>query len=285
VSLIDADKFRRFARALLPWMTCITLVSCMKLDRSALRNRCARSADCNQGRVCVDGICQAAVPAFTGDAGDADGDRGDGPDGPVVDGGGLDRAELHRSGPANDGGPDSDGPDSPEIGDGGADDGLDSAMPADGEPIDAATPADSHPPPPDPCVPSPADGPPASGDLARAIVGNWRLCPGADANADLRWLVGESGLIQLGPTRWWRIQGAQGSGDQVPAGLYFRVLEGSKSVFHFVDTNVGVGAGADLSLQLFSGSGALDLMSCDGVVRCSGPTGRLVPVGPLPGGG
>jgi hypothetical protein len=142
-------------------------------------------------------------------------------------------------------------------------------------------------PPPDPCTTGPGqESPAATPVLLAALPGLWRMCPtSAPVDPDVSWLAGSTRVVQLDTRHWWRCaDGQPPSCGATAQGLYFRVLEGSNSVFHFADwVDPLNGGGADLSIHYFAGSKLLQLAACDGATRCSSNSTNLVFVGPVPG--
>ncbi len=258
-------------------------VACGSLDRSVLRNQCVASSDCNPGRVCLAGICQvptdgsadAPIDAPLPDAGPTVAVEVDAADAPAAMDARVDAPDAPTA--AGIDAPD-DVPESVDVADG----------PASGFPsVDATLDGRISPPPPDPCVTGPGqESPAAMPGLLLALPGQWRLCPASDPiDPDVSWLVGSTHLVQLDARRWWRCtDGAPPSCNATAEGLYFRVLEGANSVFHFADQIDPVnGGGADISIHYFAGSRLLQLVSCDGASRCEGGASYLAFVGPVPG--
>lgn len=139
----------------------------------------------------------------------------------------------------------------------------------------------------DPCTAT-ADGPPATAaDVPGALIGAWRLCSAATADSRVLWLVAGAGAIQIDETTWQRTTaGGQTDAGASPSGLYFQILEGTNSVFHFIDPDGGGATGDDFSARIFGGSAALELSACDGAGSCTGQANRFARVGPTaPAGG
>jgi hypothetical protein len=262
---------------------------CGSLDRSVVRNECATSSDCNPGRVCVAGICQARTDAAGDTATDAPAqDTAHGNDA------GVEAArDLPAASEAGAEAPDTsraeagiDAPDAPAGGD--VDAGVDAGdAPADsGLGLDAARDT-GVPPPPDPCTTGPGqESPVSTSALLAALPGLWRQCPtSTTVDPDVSWLVGSTRVVQLDARHWGRCtDGQPPSCGAMAQGLYFRVLEGSNSVFHFADSVDPLnGGGADLSIHYFAGSKLLQITACDGASLCSNNTAYLVFVGPAPG--
>ena len=242
---------------------------CGSLDRSVARNHCATSSQCNQGHVCVAGICQAPTDAEADrqvDAPTQDPVAGadasvDAPIPPPADAG-IDAPEA----PASTGVDASDAP---------ADDVL-GPEPAQDTGVDV---------PRGPCATGPGqESPAATSGLLAALPGLWRLCAASAAiDPDMSWLIGSTPIVQLDARNWWRCtDGQPPSCGATAQGLYFRVLEGSNSVFHFADQAFS-GGGADISIRYFAGSKLLQLTACDGAIHCSSNVTYLVYVGPSPG--
>jgi hypothetical protein len=258
---------------------------CGSLDRSVTRDHCATSSDCNPGRVCAAGICKAptdgAADAPQKDAvPGADAGVEEGRDLPVP----ADANSEARGLPESDAAVDA--PEAPPDGD--LDVGADVA--ADSEDgnldVDAARDAGVGL-PPDPCATGPGqESPAALPGLLAALPGFWRRCPTSGAvDPDVSWFVGGTRVVQLDARHWWRCaDGQPPSCGATAQGLYFRVLEGSNSVFHFADwVDPLNGGGADISIRYYAGSKLLQLEACDGASRCSNNATYLVFVGPAPG--
>jgi len=259
--------------------------SCGSLDRSVSRNHCASSSDCNPGRACVAGICEApidgAADALKKDtAPGAEGGVDEGPDWPARADSGSDGPGVPRADAA------VDGPDAPADSDldGGADVAADSGDSIPG--LDAARDTGTVI-PPDPCATGAGqESPAALPSLLAALPGFWRMCPtGGAIDPDVSWFVGGTRVVQIDARHWWRCtDGQPPSCGATAQGLYFRVLEGSNSVFHFADwVDPLNGGGADISIHYFAGSKLLQLEACDGATRCSNNATYLVFVGPAPG--
>jgi len=136
--------------------------------------------------------------------------------------------------------------------------------------------------PPSPCfLPTDAAAAPTSAALPENLSGTWQLCTdAADLASSIRWMLGDTGTIQLDGVNWWRLAvGQTDHGEATFAGTYFRLLEGTRSVFEFVDGDVHAAGGATLTAGLFPGAQVLELMACDGAGVCNGPAARLVNVG------
>jgi hypothetical protein len=249
----------------------LTAAGCGSLDRSVSRDHCTRSSDCNRGRACVAGICRppsdAAVDARI-DSSNQDAvldiEAGSDADADLPVGASVDAPDASDGGGVIDGGQD------------GSDiSGLDAAR-------DTGTIS-----PLGPCATGPGqESPVAMPWLLASLPGLWRLCPTNVAiDPDVSWLLGGKPLIQLDALRWWHCtEGVPPSCDPTARGIYFRVLEGSNSVFHFADqTDPFNGGGADVSIHYFAGSNLLQIAACDGAARCSSHVTYLVLVGPVPG--
>jgi hypothetical protein len=265
------------ASAALVTVAILATAGCGSLDRSVSRDHCATSSDCNPGRVCVAGVCQPAIDAGSDaplDAPNKDAVTGVDlvPDLPTA---GEASADALKTSPA----------DAPV-------DGADAAPGGDVVDAPADAPADRVAdaardtgmiPPPDPCTTGPGqESPAATPALLAALPGLWRLCSTSVAlDPDVSWLLSGKPSIQLDVLHWWRCtDGVRPSCDLTAQGLYFRVLEGPNSVFHFADQiDPFNGGGADLSIHYFAGSKLLQIAACDGVTRCSSNATYLALVG------
>lgn len=263
----------------------IAAAGCGSLDRSVSRDHCLTSSDCNRGRVCVAGICQAPTSA----AADAPVDAPKKDEVPGVDAGADVAADLPVAGEAGADAPRDSGldlgVDSADAFTGGDDAGGDDAGGDDAGADTAVDTGTTITPPPDPCTTGPGqESPAATPILLAALPGLWRLCPTNVAiDSDVSWLVGSRDSIQLDALHWWHCTSSgPPSCDLMAQGMYFRVLEGSNSVFHFAEQQTDDpfnGDGADISIHYFAGSKLLQISACDGAARCSSRATYLVPVG------
>jgi hypothetical protein len=270
--------------------------SCVKL--TGVHDGCVVTADCNPGRQCVAGVCQVVTNRDASDTDRVDSAVFDVPS--ISDG--SDAPETMPDARGNDASdvlPDADPPgdvrvDVPDAGlpgdvhvevpDGSPDvpqDAIDSRP--DG-PVDAGDAGDGKsvvPPdgPPLPCD-LPADAVPAlaSSSLPMDVAGTWQVCGDVSGvSADIVWLLGGTRTIHLDGFYWGRVaagQASQGSQD----GMYFQVLEGTRSILQFVDISVAAGGGATLAASYFPAAGVLDFTSCDGAILCGPSVVRLVRV-------
>jgi len=262
---------------------------CGSLDRSVARNQCATSSDCNPGRVCIAGICRAPTDAGADTEADAPtSDTAYGNDTGVEAARDLPAASEAGAEAPNTSRAEAgiDAPDAP-VGDD-----VDAGVDAGDAPSDIAPGIDGVrdigvAPPQDPCATGPGQESPASTSaLLAELPGLWRQCPtSTTVDPDVSWLVGGTRVVELDARHWWRCtDGHPPSCGEMAQGLYFRVLEGSNSVFHFADSVDPLnGGGADLSIHFFAGSKLLQITACDGASLCSNNSTYLVSVGPAPG--
>jgi hypothetical protein len=274
--------------------------SCVKL--TGIHNGCAVTADCDPGRQCVAGVCQAggvngdasvsdsadsgsleAPPMGDGSGGGPEIPDASGKDVPIVlpDAGPI--GEVHEDVPVRPPGQDAfdSQPESPGDATDATDgrDATDARDASDGNDVGDVRP-DNGPRPPDCELPPKAEPDPARSSLPHDLAGTWQVCGDVSgASADILWLLGGTRTIHLDGTVYWGRVAAgtafQGNQD----GMYFQILEGTRSILQFLDVNVATGKGATLAVNYFSAQGVVDLTSCDGAVLCGPSVVRLVRAG------
>lgn len=270
-------------------------ISCTGL--AGIHDGCVTTADCDPGRRCVAGTCQPGTNQDASVDGVGDTDREESADrvdiaqeqtsniDANVGDEASDRAHGYDAGDANDAhdARDADEPhDASDARD--ASDGRDAYdAPDTGDGVDSRpdTSGDGKKEAPSPCfLPTDAAAAPANAALPQNLSGTWRLCTDvANLAPDVHWMLGDTATIQLDGVNWWRLANGQvDHGDAAFAGTYFRLLEGTPSVFEFVDADVNAGGGSTLAVGLFPAEGVLELTSCDGAGICDALVARLVKV-------
>jgi hypothetical protein len=122
---------------------------------------------------------------------------------------------------------------------------------------------------------------PSRAALAGLLVGSWRVCPSSGSSSGFSFVVG-SGRVQLKPTTWVPLVDT-GNGwapkPGFPEGIYYFLLEAPVNALHVASRIDGV----DVAVAVSAAADAIVLTECDGAIRCTGPSTRLVamqPAGP-----
>src|SRR5262249_57362568 len=103
----------------------------------------------------------------------------------------------------------------------------------------------------------------------------WRICTTPVAPAEVAWLAGDSGKLQLTKTSWVPLVDTGGGGLSVGSqqgGLYYFLLEANAQVAHFM----GVSSAVDVAISVSATGDVISFRLCEGGTACAGPVTRFV---------